>query len=72
MTQEDLDNEFGSYRKPNSTTIPRYEAIQAKTKELAQLINDLCPESRQKATALTQLQIVKMLANAAVAIHTKE
>lgn len=62
---------FGPYRKPTEVTIPRFNAIQAKALELALLINDLCPYSQQKATALTQLEMCKMSANAAIAIHTQ-
>lgn len=72
MKKEELEAEFGAYRKPTEVTIPKYKAIQEKTLELANLINDLCPESRQKSVALTNLQLVKMSANAAIAIHTKE
>lgn len=66
----EIEERFGPYRKPNEVTIPKYQAIQEKTLELAQLIEDSCPYSKEKATALTQLQIVKMLANAAIAIYT--
>lgn len=70
MKQETLER-FGPYRKPTEITIPKYTAIQEKSLELAILIEDLCPESRQKASALTQLEMVKMFANASIAIHTK-
>lgn len=66
----DLDNRFGPYRKPTDTTIPKYKAIQEKTLELAKLIDDTCPDSREKSVALTDLQSAKMWANAAVAIHS--
>lgn len=70
MTQEQLDLTFAGYRKPTENTTPKYEAIQLKVKELAQLINDLAPESREKAIALTDLQGARMWANAAIAIHS--
>lgn len=70
MTKEQLENSFGPYRKPTETTIPKYQAIQGKVLELATLINDTVPESREKSVALTELQGVKMWANAAIAIHT--
>ncbi|HEY8272133.1 MAG TPA: hypothetical protein VIG33_14680 [Pseudobdellovibrionaceae bacterium] len=71
MTQEQLDEAFGPFRETTPVTLPKYIAVRNKVKELAQLINDECPESREKATALTNLQAVKMWANAAIAIHTK-
>lgn len=66
-----VEERFGSYRKPTEETIPKFNAIQAKTLELAVMINELCPDSPEKFTALTQLQIAKMSANAAIAIYTK-
>lgn len=63
-------NRFGPYRKPTETTIPKYEKIQQKALEFALLIEELCPESRQKATALTQLELCKMSANASIALGT--
>ncbi len=72
MTKEQLAETFGPYRRPTETTIPKYKLIQEKSLELAELINNECQESREKSTALTYLQAARMLANAAVAIHTKE
>lgn len=66
------DEAFAGYRKPTPITIPRFDQIQVKTKELADLIYNLCPQSREKSKALTDLQGVRMWANAAIAIHTKE
>jgi len=68
-SKEEITNRFGPYRKPTEVTIPRFEVIQEKTLELAKLIDDLCPNSKEKSTALTQLVQVKMSANAAIAIH---
>lgn len=60
---------FGAYRRPTEITTPKFKAIQEKAQELALLIHDLCPYSQQKSTALTQLEMCKMSANAAIAIH---
>lgn len=68
----DVERRFGPYRRPTEVTIPKFEAIQKKCQELALLIHDICPFSQQKATALTQLEMCKMSANAAIAIHTPE
>lgn len=65
-----IEQRFGAYRKPTDATIPKYTAIQEKTLELAVMIDELCPNSPEKWTALTQLQMAKMSANAAVAIYT--
>lgn len=67
-----IENRFGAYRKPTETTIPKYGQIQAKTLELALMIEELCPTSPEKASALTLLQQAKMSANAAIAIYSEE
>ena len=69
QSKVEISNRFGPYRKPTEVTIPRFQAIQEKTLELANLIDSLCPHSKEKATALTQLVNVKMSANAAIAIN---
>lgn len=70
QTIETVRERFGPYRKPTEVTIPKYEAIQKKALEMAELIFMLCPDSQQKASALTLLEQCKMSANAAIAIHT--
>lgn len=70
MKPDDLENTFAPYRRPTEKTIPKFELIQQKTLELARMINEECPESREKALALTHLQDSRMWANAAIAIHS--
>lgn len=65
---KDLQNRF-SYHAPKTDQVERYAAIRAKTLELATLITQACPPSRETSTALTQLTLVSMLANAAIAIN---
>jgi hypothetical protein len=67
-----IEERFGAYRKPTEVTIPKYQKIQEKTLELAQMVDELCPTSPEKASALTLLQQAKMSANAAIAIYSKE
>jgi len=72
MTNEsdaEIQHRFGPYQAPTEVTIPRFQAIREKTLELAKLIDDLCPSSKEKSTALTQLVQVKMSANAAIAVN---
>ena len=64
-----VEERFGAYRRPTEVTAPKFKQIQEKCQELALLIHDLCPYSQQKATALTQLEMCKMSANASIAIH---
>ena len=61
---------FGAYRKPTEVTIPKHQKIQEKALEMALLIDELCPHSQQKSSALTLLEQCKMSANAAIAIHS--
>lgn len=46
MKTEELDNIF-TYHSPTSSQIPRYSAIRQKAKELAVLINESTPASRE-------------------------
>jgi hypothetical protein len=55
-----------SFHKPDSVGIEDMRAIRRKVRELAALIDDKCPESREKATALTQLSFVMMSANSSI------
>jgi hypothetical protein len=51
---------------PDQETIQKMSDMRRKVRELAFLIEELCPESREKATALTQLSFVMMSANSAI------
>jgi hypothetical protein len=61
----DLDNIY-KYHAPKDGQTPKYEAIRAKAKELAELISSECPESRERSVAFTQLETAVMWANAAI------
>jgi hypothetical protein len=62
----DLDNIY-KYHAPKEGQSAKYEAIRAKAKELAELIESECPESRERSIAFTQLETAVMWANAAIA-----
>ena len=66
MQKEDLDNRF-TYHSPKEGQNDKYVAIREKAKELAYLINDECPESREKALAVTKLEECTFWANASIA-----
>lgn len=51
---------------PDALTVKKMADIRKKVRELAFLIEAMCPESREKATALTQLSFVMMSANSAI------
>lgn len=68
MTQEQIDNTF-TYHAPKGDQPTRYQSIRDCAKELAQNIARNCPNSREKALALTNLQQAVMWANASIAIN---
>jgi hypothetical protein len=68
MPKLNVDNIF-TYHAPKGTQSDRYVAIRDKAKELAQLILDSTPESREQSVALTNVQQAVMWANAAIAIN---
>ncbi len=64
-----IDRTF-QYHPPFSPSQPeRYEALRAKAKELATLMAQACPVSRELSLAHTHLQEAVMWANAAIAIN---
>lgn len=64
----ELENRY-SYHSPKEDQPKRYEALRAKAKELAHMIDELCPNSREKSSAQTNLQQAIMWANASIAIN---
>lgn len=68
MTQAQLENIF-TYHSPKGDQAHRYDYLRSNAQELARLINDLCPESREKSLAITNLQQAIMWANASIAIN---
>lgn len=67
----DVNNIF-TYHRPFGNQPERYEKLRNKAKELATMIMESCPESREKSLALTNLQQTIMWANASIAINEKE
>lgn len=61
-----IENNF-KYHSPKEGQPEKYTAIRGKAKELAHLIDGLCPNSREKSMAITKLEESVMWANASVA-----
>jgi len=61
-----IDNAF-TYHSPKGNQPDRYEALRAKAKELATLIAEESPFSREQSLAMTHLETAIMWANAAIA-----
>lgn len=64
--KQQIEDNF-KYHAPKEGQPEKYEAIRNKSKELAHLIDELCPNSREKALAMTNLEQTSMWANAAIA-----
>jgi len=60
-----IENNF-KYHSPKEGQPEKYTALRDKAKELANLIDALCPESREKAVAMTELETAVMWANASI------
>ncbi len=61
-----IENAF-SYHTPKEGQPERYQAIREKGKELAYLIEELVPKSREQSLAMTKLEECSMWANAGIA-----
>lgn len=61
-----IENNF-KYHSPKEGQPEKYTEIREKAKEFAYLIDELCPNCREKAVALTNLETAVMWANAAIA-----
>lgn len=63
---EEISHRF-AYWPPKEGQPEKYTAIRGKAKELATLINDLCPDSDEAVTAIQRCEEAVMWANAAIA-----
>lgn len=61
-----IENNF-MYHAPKEGQLEKYDQLRAKAKELAYLIDELCPPSREKSLSMTKLEESIMWANASVA-----
>jgi len=71
MIDEELKNIF-TYHSPKNDQPKRYEALRIFAYNFALEINALCPDSREKSLAITNIQQAVMWANASIAINEKE
>jgi len=68
MPADDLANRF-TYHAPKGDQPERYQHIRREGLNLANLMDEFCPESREKSLAITKLEEAVMWANAAIARH---
>ena len=64
--QHNIDNNL-MYHDPLPRQSDKYNKIRDKAKELAYLIDELVPDSREKSLAMTKLEECSMWANAGIA-----
>jgi hypothetical protein len=61
-----IENNF-KYHSPKEGQPEKYTAIREKAKELANLIEETAPNSREKSLAMTKIEEAVMWANASIA-----
>ena len=66
MKQTEIENNF-KYHAPTPKQVGIYGSIRNAGKDLAELINAICPDSREKSLAITKIEESIMWANAAIA-----
>jgi len=66
MEAKEITKRF-TYHEPKGDQVQRYQTIRDQAAKLAELVDNLCPESREKSVAFTKLEEVVFWANAAIA-----
>ena len=66
MDISDLRNRF-TYHAPKNNQPVKYEGLRNAGLDLSELINEYCPDSREKSLAITKLEECIMWANASIA-----
>ena len=67
---DDLERRF-TYHPPKGDQPKKYEEIRDTAKVFARLIDEHCPNSREKSLAFTKLEETVMWANASIARNEK-
>lgn len=70
MNPDDIFNRFTSHPATTEETQNAHTSVRQKCYELAEFLNDLLPESREKSLAVTHLEEVMFWANASIARET--
>lgn len=56
-----------THHPPKEDQPKRYKAIRQQTRDIAELIEDMCPDSREKSLAMIKLEEAVFWANASIA-----
>lgn len=67
MSKKDQIEKAFTYHPPKADQPERYIKIRDKAKELALVIDEFVPDSREKSVAFTELESAVMWANAGIA-----
>lgn len=65
ISTDDINSRFG-FHKATPEAVANMRAVRNQVRELAMLIQALCPEGSEKAAAFDNLQVVMMKANSAI------
>jgi hypothetical protein len=66
-----IENEF-THHPPKGDQVQRYEKLRFNGGNLAEMVMELCPDSRERSTALAKIREAVMWANAAIACNEVE
>lgn len=66
MEANDIKNRF-KYHESDPTKVQKMENIRKNFLALAELLNEMCPDSREKSLAITNLEEAQFWANASIA-----
>jgi hypothetical protein len=66
ISPEEITTRF-TYHPPKDGQVAKYTTLRTRAKELAELIVEMCPSSRETSLALTSLEQSIMWANASIA-----
>lgn len=66
-TDSELENRFRYHPPKDTDQVEKHRKVTELTLALAKELRDLCPEGRNLSLTLTELETVRMRANAAIA-----
>lgn len=66
MSPEDIENRF-TFHPATLSTAHVHDKVRARCKSLAESLNEILPEGREKALAITKLEEAMFWSNAAIA-----
>lgn len=66
MTLAEIRDRF-TYHPPSTEGVKRHEALSTNFASLAEVVDETCPDGREKSLAMTKLEEAKFWASAAVA-----